>query len=176
MGAAVRTDMALEQIGAITIALNQAQQFDEAVHGKDVRALPDGGDLQIITKDGATEQGRALACLTFTVQLPDGSLARAQTVTSVRNLVGAFHALLGRYGHEGKPQLETAEALALDATKGMTPEHRAALIEGMLKVAVHRLGGTFVLGPPESILEAQLALQIGFDAKRLTFRVMTTRA
>jgi hypothetical protein len=87
---------------SLPINLNDVELFDKTVHGADgVPTLRDGGDLRIITKDNATDSGRALACLTFTVDV-DGKLVRAQTVTTVRLLTTVLHALLGRYGHEGK--------------------------------------------------------------------------
>lgn len=87
---------------SLPINLNDAELFDKTVHGQDgVRTLMDAGDLRLITKDNATDSGRALACLTFTVDV-DGKPARVQTVTTVRLLTTALHALLGRYGHEGK--------------------------------------------------------------------------
>jgi len=87
---------------SLPIKLNDAALFDATVHGRDgVRTLQDGGDLQIITKDDATHSGRALACLTFTVDV-DGKPVRVQTVTTVRLLTTAFAALRGRYGDEGK--------------------------------------------------------------------------
>lgn len=86
----------------LPVKLNEPDLFDITVHGQDgVRTLMDAGDLQIITKDNGTHSGRALACLTFTVDV-DGKPVRVQTVTTVRLLTSAFAILRGRYGEDGK--------------------------------------------------------------------------
>lgn len=61
-----------------------AELFDKAVHGglDDNPVLPEGRDLAIYVKPKATEGGKAGVVITFTVQLPDGTLARAQAVTT----------------------------------------------------------------------------------------------
>ncbi len=74
---------------------NDAATYNQVVHG----GLPDFGDLSIVTKDNATKGGHPSACLTFTVQLPDGKRHRAQTVVTVRNLLDALHAVMGQYSH-----------------------------------------------------------------------------
>ena len=72
------------------------EKFDKAVHGGlDHPVLQDAGDLAIFVKPNATEGGRAAAVLTFTVKLPDGSLARVQTATTAGVLEMAFGALKG---------------------------------------------------------------------------------
>lgn len=59
------------------------------------------GDVHIVTKDGATDGGKAAALIAFSVQLPDGSVRIAQAVTTVRLLMSALAALRGRYGDDG---------------------------------------------------------------------------
>lgn len=81
----------------VSIQLGNDQLFDEMVHG----GLPEGGDLTIVTKDNGTTSGRAIVCVTFTVTLRDGSQARAQATTSVRNFLMAAAAMRGRYGDDG---------------------------------------------------------------------------
>jgi hypothetical protein len=59
--------------------------FDRSIRHPDQSGLPilaEGGDLAVYVKPGATTGGKAGAVLTFTVQLPDGSFARAQCVTT----------------------------------------------------------------------------------------------
>lgn len=88
----------------LPVKLNQVELFDKTVHGRDgMRTLMDAGDLQIITKDEGTESGRAVACLTFTVDV-DGKPVRAQTVTTVRLLTMVLSILKGRYGDDGAPR------------------------------------------------------------------------
>jgi S1-C subfamily serine protease len=70
------------------------REFDARVHGPDV--LPDYGDLEIVTKDGATKAGRPIVVLTFHVNSPLGKL-RAQTVTTARMLVTAARAIEAKY-------------------------------------------------------------------------------
>lgn len=81
----------------VQIKLGDDAVFDECVHN----ALPEGGDLMMVTKDNATKGGRPAVCLTFTVQLPGGTLARAQTVVTGRNFALMAAAFRGRYGSEG---------------------------------------------------------------------------
>jgi hypothetical protein len=61
-----------------------AAEFDKAVHGGlgRVRVLKERGDLAVYVKPDATEGGKAAAVITFTVELPDGTVARAQAVTT----------------------------------------------------------------------------------------------
>lgn len=81
----------------VVVKLGDDARFDQCCHG----GLPEGGDLEIVTKDRGTIQGRAIALLTFTVRLPDWTAARAQSATTVRNLMMALAALRGRYGDDG---------------------------------------------------------------------------
>ena len=60
------------------------EMFDRAVHGGiDHPVLPENGDLAVYIKPHATVGDRPMVAITFTVQLPDGSLARAQAVTTL---------------------------------------------------------------------------------------------
>jgi hypothetical protein len=87
----------------LLLEIGQAATFDGLVHGTDgVLTLPEGADLVLATKDGATESGLPAAVLAFTVQLPDGRTARARTVLTVRLLIMTLVALRGRYGPDGK--------------------------------------------------------------------------
>ena len=73
------------------------QEFDNAVHGpkEGQPSLPEGGDMAIYVKVNATVNGNAMAVITFTVQLPDGTLRRAQCPTTVVNPMTAFGILKG---------------------------------------------------------------------------------
>jgi hypothetical protein len=80
------------------------ERFDAAVHD----GLPEGGDLEAIVKDGATIDGAPAVCFTFTVELPDGTLARAQSVTTARlvcALGAAIKGHLDRIGLSGDDSL-----------------------------------------------------------------------
>jgi len=79
----------------VEIKLGQDDFFDQIVRD----GLPEGGDLVMITKDVATDEGRPAVCLSFTVQLPDGKHAKAQVVTTVRMFQAMAAALVGRYGN-----------------------------------------------------------------------------
>lgn len=62
------------------------EKFDQAVHGNGVDpVLPECGDLAFYFKPNATQGGKPAVVVTFTVQLPDGSLAKAQAVTTLAN-------------------------------------------------------------------------------------------
>lgn len=71
--------------------------FDKMVHD----GLPEGCDLTMVTKDSGTEGGRPVVCLSFTVQLPDKSLRRAQCVVTGRIFAIMAGAFRGRYGDDG---------------------------------------------------------------------------
>lgn len=70
--------------------------FDQRVRGDDV--LPDGGDLTVVTKNNGTKEGRPIVLFTFTVQLPDGTLRKVQTVTTVRMFQTIAKAIEVKYG------------------------------------------------------------------------------
>lgn len=55
-------------------------RFDSVVKG----GLPEGGDLEFVLSEKRTVDGAPAVAITFTVELPDGTLARAQTVTTAR--------------------------------------------------------------------------------------------
>jgi hypothetical protein len=83
--------------------LNDAEAFDQAVHGSPgEKVLPDFGDAAFLRKARATIQGQAGICITFTVQLPDGTKARAQTVVTEANFLMAADACRGWKSREGK--------------------------------------------------------------------------
>ncbi len=75
----------------------EPEMFDKAVHGglDQLPTLPDGGDLALYVKPKATQSGKAGVVLTFTVQMPDGSMARVQTVTTAALLEQAGAACRG---------------------------------------------------------------------------------
>ena len=81
---------------AIHVELSD-EKFDLAVHGspEGPPSLPEGGDLAVYVKRGATKRGNAAAVITFTVQVPGGAFRRAQCVTTVANLLGALAILRG---------------------------------------------------------------------------------
>lgn len=80
----------------IAIELND-EKFDHAVHGppEGPPSLPEGGDLTIYVKRNATVNGNAMAVVTFTVQLPDGTLRRAQCPSTVANFINVLSVLKG---------------------------------------------------------------------------------
>lgn len=81
---------------ALSIRID-AEEFDKAIRTQPggLPVLPDGGDAVVIVKPNGTVGGKAVVCLTFTVQLPDGTFARAQTVTTAALLESAGLALKG---------------------------------------------------------------------------------
>lgn len=74
-----------------------AEKFDAAVHGppEGVPSLAEAGDLAIYVKRHATKNGNAMAVITFTVQLPNGTLRRVQAVTTTALLSSALSILRG---------------------------------------------------------------------------------
>lgn len=80
---------------SIELRLGRSEIFDQLVHGG---SLPECGNVVIATKDKGTDQGNPIVVIAFDVQLPDGSVRKAQTVTTVRLLQMTLAALRGRYG------------------------------------------------------------------------------
>lgn len=78
---------------------NSDELFDKALHGgldgETLPILPGNGDMAVFIKRHATVHGNPAVCVTFTVQLPDGSFARAQTVTTLANFESVFAAIRG---------------------------------------------------------------------------------
>lgn len=74
-----------------------AEDFDKAIHGglDNLPVLPERGDMAVYVKPNATEKGNAMVAVTFTVQLPDGSFARVQAVTTAALFIAAGSAVKG---------------------------------------------------------------------------------
>lgn len=73
-----------------------AEKYDSSVRGTDASpSLKERGDLAFYVKDGAMVSGKAAVCITFTVQMPDGSFQRAQAVTSAAMIEMVAGAILG---------------------------------------------------------------------------------
>lgn len=92
----------------VSVSLDNEKGFDLVVHGP--ASLPHADQLLIVTKDNGTESGRAIAALTFEVQLPDGSMRRAQYTTTIRLLKTALQILDGRYDDDGRPRVGKPDA------------------------------------------------------------------
>lgn len=71
-------------------------EFDKRLQGEGI--LRDGGDLTVVTKNEGTKAHRPIVLFTFTVELPDGSLAKAQTVITMRQFQSTAAVIKGRYG------------------------------------------------------------------------------
>jgi hypothetical protein len=86
----------------IALKLGKSDEYDRAVHGDDkVRSLPQGGDIEITTKDDGTVGGNAIAVIHWTTEL-DGKVMRCQGTTTVALLMMAAAGLSGRYDERGK--------------------------------------------------------------------------
>lgn len=73
------------------------EAFDRAVHGEaeGPPVLQEGGDLAFYVKPNATAGGNPAVVVTFTVRQTDGSLARAQCVTTLALLKTVFGCIRG---------------------------------------------------------------------------------
>jgi len=80
----------------LEIKLNNIGRFDEVIQN----SLPDGGDLEIITKDAGMQSGRGIVMFTFTVDV-GGKACRAQTVTTMRNFRAIAMAIASTYDDDG---------------------------------------------------------------------------
>ena len=74
-----------EKIVVVPDQAGKGEDFDKALEG----TLPDFADLKLIVKKNGTKGGRPIIMLAFTVHLPDGSIERVQTVTTLRNFLNA---------------------------------------------------------------------------------------
>lgn len=79
------------------VKFNDIDRFEYVIGN----SLPDNGDLEIITKDVGLKSGRGIVTVTFTVELPDGSVKRVQTVTTMRNFRVIASAILATYDDDG---------------------------------------------------------------------------
>ena len=69
-----------------------AARFDEVL----ASSLSEGGDLELVVKDGATAGGQPAIVVTFTVEV-DGVPQRAQAVTTLKNFLLAAGSIAVRY-------------------------------------------------------------------------------
>lgn len=85
------------------IYFDAPERFDAIIQGTaPLPTLPEGGDLTLITKHDGAISGRAIAMLTFTVEV-DGKMRQAQAVTSIKLLKWMLQVLDGRYDDDGFP-------------------------------------------------------------------------
>jgi len=82
----------------LLVNLDRPKEFDDAVHGH----LAQASHIRLITKHNGTESGRAVACITFDVEI-DGKIHTAQAVTTMRLLRTACEIILAKYNNEGYP-------------------------------------------------------------------------
>lgn len=86
----------------LSLKLGKADEYDRAVHGDDkVPSLPQGSDIELITKDVVTHGGKAGAVLCWTTEI-DGKVVRCQATTTVALLQMMLAGLNGRYEDGGK--------------------------------------------------------------------------
>ena len=78
------------------IISNDPERFDELVHN----GLPEGLDIEIASKAGATANSEPAVVMSFSVQLPDNSIARAQAVTTLKALKAGVDTLVAYHEHE----------------------------------------------------------------------------
>jgi hypothetical protein len=78
--------------------------FDAIIQGTAPHeTLPEAGDLTLITKHNGALSGRAIAMLTFKVEV-DGKVRRAQAVTSIKLLKTMLMAIDRLYDDDGWPR------------------------------------------------------------------------
>ncbi len=79
----------------LKINLNDKNTFNQILKN----SLADGGDASIVTLDDATVGGQPAVMVYFSVQLPDGKTATAQTVTTMKLFLTMAGALNAKYGY-----------------------------------------------------------------------------
>src|SRR4051794_40964510 len=85
--------------------LDNSKMYDDVL--RDKTCLAETGDLTIITKHGAMKSGATGVMITFSVQLPDGSMAKAQACTSIPLLKAQLRILDTAYDNEGFPTVKS---------------------------------------------------------------------
>lgn len=80
----------------LQVKLNDIERVDEVIKN----SLPDGGDLEIITKDDGMVSGRGIVMFTFSVDI-GGEIRRVQTVTTMRLFRSIANAIVSTYDDEG---------------------------------------------------------------------------
>lgn len=80
---------------SIVLDPDNGQSYDKALRQPGI--LKEAGNLTITTKDKATLEGNAGAIITFSVEMPDGSIRPVQAVTTVKLLKALGRLLNGRY-------------------------------------------------------------------------------
>jgi hypothetical protein len=78
----------------ITLDDGTGKAFDEALRNN---TLADYGQIQLITKDSATEEINPAVMLTFKVLQTDGTTKNAQTVTTAKLFLSAAKVIDSRY-------------------------------------------------------------------------------
>jgi hypothetical protein len=85
----------MESISLVLDPDGSGRVFDELLHRSG--ALPEVGDLKIVTKNKGTESGKPIAVLAFSVVLPSGRPQLVQAVTTVALLKASLAALNAKY-------------------------------------------------------------------------------
>ena len=80
----------------VIVKPNDVARFDELVH----TGLPEGRNIEMASKMGATVNGEPAIVVSFTVQLPDGSTARAQAATTLKAFKAGVDTLAGYHERE----------------------------------------------------------------------------
>ncbi len=70
------------------IIVNSTKRFDEVVHS----CPPEGGDLELVLKQGCTESGNACVAVTFPGE-SNNKLIRVQSGTTLRALIATLKGL-----------------------------------------------------------------------------------
>lgn len=88
---------------AVNIVFND-ETFDRLVH----EALPQASTVTFAVKESATVSGRAGVVVAFDVQLPDGTMRRAQATLTLRSLQTVLGGIVQRYdgAHQARKDLQ----------------------------------------------------------------------
>lgn len=78
----------------ISVTINDPEKFDLLLR----EGMPEGRDINFVTKDGGTKSGSPIVMINWTTLLPDGTTGTCQAVTTVRCLIQALRLLESRYG------------------------------------------------------------------------------
>lgn len=81
----------------LRLLLGNDETFDRIVKG----GLPQASGVTLCTKDDGTKAHMPVVAIAFNVRLPDGTFKVAQATMTLRQLVGFYSAMRGRYGPGG---------------------------------------------------------------------------
>ena len=123
------------------------EEFDRALKN----TLPDTGDVSVITKSDGTPKHRAIVLIKFPCQLPDGTLAMAQTVMTAREFLGAANVIRG--AHPGTEERDYSDEKVGHTVSGMHSGigYNAVMIERVYMISIEGFEGIAIAATEDEV-------------------------